>query len=79
MIKHLLHKPFLEILFTILATCFTKLEMLSPAFRVRIKCFWSMTHDFTKENELGMMKAAKALVNSSFKHGPSVRRQSFEK
>jgi hypothetical protein len=38
-----------------------------------------MTHDFTKENELGMMKAAKALVNSSFKHGPSVRRQSFEK
>jgi hypothetical protein len=49
MIKHLLHKPFLEILFTILDTCFTKLEMLSPAFRVRIKCFWSMTHDFTKE------------------------------
>jgi hypothetical protein len=38
-----------------------------------------MTHDFTKENELGMMKVAKALVNSSFKHGPFVRRQSFEK
>jgi hypothetical protein len=31
-----------------------------------------------KKNGLGMMKASFALMNSSFKHGPSARRQTFE-